>query len=89
MAQPLDDLLKNVGALAPGLEALGQAGKENLRTTLQNLLQQLDLVTREEFDIQAALLAKANKQLTALQARLELLEGSGEPPEDTAATEVE
>ena len=87
MAQPLDDLLKNVGALAPGLEALGQAGKDNLKNALQNLLQQLDLVSREEFDIQAALLDKANHQLTTLQARLEALEGNNQTTEDSTQPE--
>jgi len=84
MAKPLDDLLNNLAALAPGLDTLGQTGKENLRALLQRLIEQLDLVSREEFDTQQALLTKAQQQLTALQQRLDQLEGTGEPAQGTA-----
>lgn len=88
MAQPLDDLLKNLGSLAPGIEALGQAGRDNIKASLQALLLQLDLVTREEFEIQQALLHRANQQLAELQHRLDALEDpSGTDGRDTEQTE--
>ncbi|MCG2633536.1 MAG: accessory factor UbiK family protein, partial [Gammaproteobacteria bacterium] len=47
-----------------------------------------DLVTREEFEIQQALLHRANQQLAELQHRLDALEDpSGTDGRDTEQTE--
>jgi len=45
---------------------------------LQSTLNKMDLVTREEFDIQAAVLQKTRSRLKALEERLEQLEGQRE-----------
>lgn len=48
--------------------------EKNMRALLSQGLSKLDLVTREEFDIQAQVLARAREQLTALEARINELE---------------
>lgn len=48
--------------------------EKNVRALLAQGFSKLDLVTREEFDIQAQVLARAREQLTALEARVAELE---------------
>lgn len=48
--------------------------EKNLKATLAALFAKLDLVTREEFDVQAQVLARTREQLGALEARLAKLE---------------
>lgn len=45
--------------------------EKNLRALLTAGLAKLDLVTREDFEVQKALLAKAQQRLAALEARLD------------------
>ena len=48
--------------------------EKNLRAVVTGALGRLDLVTREEFDVQAKLLARARNQVAALEARVAELE---------------
>jgi BMFP domain-containing protein YqiC len=48
--------------------------EKNIRALLASLFARLDLVTREEFDVQSAVLAKAREKLSALEARITELE---------------
>ena len=48
--------------------------ERNVRAMLGSAFARLDLVTREEFDVQAAVLARTREKLTALEARLAELE---------------
>jgi ubiquinone biosynthesis accessory factor UbiK len=48
--------------------------EKNLRAMLATGFSKLDLVTREEFDIQAQVLARTREQLTQLEARITALE---------------
>lgn len=48
--------------------------EKNAKAMLGGLFGKLDLVTREEFDIQAQLLARTREKLQALEARVEALE---------------
>ncbi len=48
--------------------------ENNLRALLANLLKNLDLVTREEFDVQQQVLLRTREQLTTLEARVAELE---------------
>jgi BMFP domain-containing protein YqiC len=48
--------------------------EKNFRGLLSATLARLDLVTREEFDVQAKVLARTREKLAALEARLEALE---------------
>lgn len=61
--------------------------EKNLRAALTALFARLDLVTREEFDVQAQVLARTREKLSELEARLAKLEGPGAAaaPAETAA----
>ncbi len=48
--------------------------EKNARALMAQGFAKLDLVTREEFDVQAQVLARAREQLTALEARIAELE---------------
>lgn len=48
--------------------------QKNLRALLQAQFAKLDLVTREEFDVQRAVLLRAREKITQLEARLAELE---------------
>jgi hypothetical protein len=48
--------------------------EKNARALLSQGFAKLDLVTREEFDVQAQVLARAREQLTTLEARITQLE---------------
>ena len=48
--------------------------EKNARALLAQALSKLDLVTREEFDVQAELLASTRRKLEALEARVAALE---------------
>jgi ubiquinone biosynthesis accessory factor UbiK len=71
----LDDLAQRMaGSLPKGLQALQADINRNLRATLEAGVARLDLVTREEFDVQAAVLARTREKLAALEARVAELE---------------
>ncbi|ARU32661.1 phosphoheptose isomerase [Sulfuriferula sp. AH1] len=48
--------------------------EHNLRALVQSTLQKLDIVTREEFDVQQEVLLRTREQLVALEARVAELE---------------
>ena len=48
--------------------------EKNLRGMLSSAFSRLDLVTREEFDVQAKVLARTREKLVALDARVAELE---------------
>jgi len=75
----LDDLAQRLSESLPkGLQALQVDINRNLRTSLEGGLAKLDLVTREEFDVQAAVLARTREKLERLEALVaELEQGSG------------
>jgi hypothetical protein len=59
--------------------------EKNLRAVLQSVFAKLDLVTREEFDVQQAVLLKTREKLEALEAKVAALESrqGGEAGEDS------
>lgn len=60
--------------LPPGLNALGRDTEQALRAALEAAIRRMDLVTREEFDIQHAVLQRTREKLIQLEARIEALE---------------
>lgn len=48
--------------------------EKNMRAMLSSLFGRLDLVTREEFDVQREVLARTRQKLTDLEARVAALE---------------
>lgn len=74
-AKKIEDIAKQVtDAIPPGLKNLANDFEEKTKTVLQNKLSQLDVVTREEFDVQTQVLLKTRAQLTLLEAKLAELE---------------
>ena len=53
--------------------------EKNLRAMLSGAFSRLDLVTREEFDVQAKVLARTREKLVAIEARVSELEKKIEP----------
>ena len=68
--------LEEIGAKMSALLANSPAKdiEKNAKAVISGLLGKLDLVTREEFDIQAQVLARTRERLQALEARVEALE---------------
>jgi BMFP domain-containing protein YqiC len=54
--------------------------EKNLRALLSSFFARLDLVTREEFDVQARLLARSREQINTLEARVVELEARVSKP---------
>lgn len=72
----LDDLARRLAdAVPPGLTALKNDLVQNFKAVLQSGLTKLDLVTRQEFDIQAGVLRRSRERLEELEARIAALEG--------------
>jgi BMFP domain-containing protein YqiC len=73
----LDDLAERLAATLPGgVEILQEDLKKNLRAILESGLAKLDLVTREEFEVQAAVLGRTREKLEQLETALKELENS-------------
>ena len=71
----LEQLAQRIeGILPPGLSnARADMGK-NMRAVIASVLSGMDLVTREEFDVQKAVLARTRKHLDELEKRMQELE---------------
>ncbi len=68
---PVADMLAAIGRVLPRMPA---DLEHNLRAALSGVFQRLDLVTREEFDVQREVLARARARLAELEQRLAELE---------------
>jgi BMFP domain-containing protein YqiC len=71
----LDDMASKLSALLAATPA-AEIDK-NMRALLGNAFAKLDLVTREEFDVQREVLARSREKLAALEARINELESIG------------
>ena len=60
--------------LPEDLNILKEDLEKNLRATLNATFSKMELVTREEFDIQASLLSRSREKLETLQEKLSELE---------------
>jgi BMFP domain-containing protein YqiC len=70
----LDEMSARVSALLAASPA-GDAEK-NLRALLASVFAKLDLVTREEFDVQREVLSRTREKLTALETRVAEMEAA-------------
>lgn len=99
--ETIDKLARRLAEAVPeGLRSARDDLEQNFRSMLHSGISRLDLVTREEFDVQQAVLARTREKLEALERRLGTMEattaaagpsgttpGNGETPttEDTGA----
>ncbi len=78
----LDDMARKFAdALPAGVRAFQEDMEKHIRASLQSMFERLDLVTREEFDVQTQVLAKTREKVEALEAIVARLEAdrSGSP----------
>ncbi|SJM90918.1 conserved hypothetical protein [Crenothrix polyspora] len=67
----IDDIASRlINAIPPGLNNFKEDMDKNFHAILQSTLGRLDLVTREEFEVQKAMLAKTRAKLEALEKRV-------------------
>lgn len=72
---PIDNLVNEIlNKLPQGSEALRDDVNNTLKTSLTAALKKMNLVTRDEFDVQRAVLDKTREQLKELESRLARLE---------------
>lgn len=60
-------------ALPQGIKDLGQDAEAKIKQTLQAQLSKLDVVTREEFDVQTQVLMRTREKLNELEKRVDEL----------------
>ena len=71
----LDDLTQRLSSVIPkGVKNVQADIEKNIRSVLQNAFAKMDLVTREEFDVQSAVLTRTRAKLEALEKQVTELE---------------
>src|SRR5262247_3686259 len=71
----LDELARQLAESVPqNLKVLGQDLERNFKTLLQSGIERMELVSREEFDVQRAVLERTRAKLEAMEGRLGDLE---------------
>ena len=75
----IDELARRLsGLVPPGLRESREELQQNLKSVLQTGLARLDLVTREEFEVQRAVLLRTREKLEQLQQAVAELEAQVE-----------
>lgn len=73
--EKIDEIAQRIGDLLP--ESANKVSGEiekTLKSGLQGVVQKMDLVTREEYEVQLEILKRTREKLSLLEARLETLE---------------
>ena len=71
----LDDLTDRlVGLLPKGMVDMQKDVEKNVRAMLQSTFAKMDLVTREEFEVQSAVLSRTREKLEQLEQQIAELE---------------
>lgn len=74
-AKLIDDIAQKLaGVLPPGVQELQQDMEKNMRTVLQSAFAKMELVTRDEFDIQSKVLLRTREKLETLEHQVAALE---------------
>ncbi len=79
----IDQLTAGIAsAIPPGVSRLQADFEQTLRAAVSSAMARMDLVTREEFDIQSAVLARTRAKIEALEKKVaELEEKRLDPPD--------
>ena len=77
-----DRILGDLAAKLAGIAAANPAKdlEKNFRGLLSSAFARMELVSREEYDVQVQVLARAREKLAALEARVAELEGRADKP---------
>ena len=79
--EKLDDLARRLSSLVPPSLREGRDElQENFKSVLQTGLSKLDLVTREEFEVQRAVLLRTREKLDELERTVADLESQLDTP---------
>lgn len=71
-AEIIDRIMQTAKAAVP--EALSKDVKDNVRAAIQDVISDLDMVSRDELDIQKAVLAKTRAKVDQMEAVIADLE---------------
>lgn len=79
----VEDVIRRVHEALP-VDQIGEDLRRNVAEMVGAAISRMDLVTREEFDAQLALLEDAKARVEALEKRVREIEaaGSASPPDD-------
>lgn len=71
----LEEIAKQVSdALPPGVKTIGEEVERKVKQVLQSQLNKLDLVNREEFEVQTQVLLRTREKLMEMEQKLAALE---------------
>ena len=71
----LEEIARQIAdSVPPGVKNMAEAAEGKIKQVLQAQLSKLDLVTREEFDIQTQVLIRTREKLEAMESRIAALE---------------
>ena len=71
----IEEVLDTISnALPPGVTSVQDELSKNIRSALSAAFAKLDLITREDFDVQTAVLHRTREKLEALEQRVSELE---------------
>ncbi|MFZ0254321.1 MAG: accessory factor UbiK family protein [Gammaproteobacteria bacterium] len=86
----IDELTRKiVDTLPEGIAQLQNDIRKNIRAAVASAFERMDLVTRQEFDVQAGVLARTREKLSALEEKVAALEqeaASGQPKSRSKAS---
>ncbi|MFV2005736.1 MAG: accessory factor UbiK family protein [Gammaproteobacteria bacterium] len=78
MNEPLEELTRRISSLIPGnVKHMQEDVENNIRSLLQTSLAKMNLVTREEFDVQSAVLQRTREKLEQLEKLVDQLQKKG------------
>ena len=73
--QKIEQFAKQItDAMPEGIRTMAQETEDKVKQVIQAQLARMDIVTREEFDVQSQVLLRTREKLIALEARLDALE---------------
>lgn len=74
MNEAIEELSRRISSLIPGdMKHMQDDIENNIRSLLQASLSKMNLVTREEFDVQSAVLQRTREKLEQLEKEVEQL----------------
>ncbi len=86
----LDGLAQRLSSLLPpSMSELQQDMEQNLRSGLESGLRKMNLVSREEFDVQTAVLLRTREKVEKLEQLVDQLTNKLEPQESTQKNKSE
>ena len=89
-AKKIEEIAKQVTeAIPPGLKNMANDFEEKTKTVLQRKLAQLDVVSREEFDVQTQVLIKSREKVAVLERQMAELEAKFSALEDKLSKKIQ